>query len=241
MKDKISVCIATYNGELYIKQQIESILLEISEDDEIVISDDSSSDNTLKIIEAFQDKRIRIFKNQVFKNPIFNFEHAIKQATGDLIFLSDQDDVWLSGKVTAMLNALQEYDLVVSDAYISDSNLNVIKDSYFEWRNSKAGVIKNLIKNSYLGCCMAFKRKLLDVVLPFPKNIPMHDMWVGMMAELFFKTGFIKEKLIIYRRHGGNATYLNEDFTSSETLISKLKFRYHLLTTVVRRFIERRK
>jgi len=240
MREKISVCIATYNGEKYIEDQIKSILPQLSDYDEIIISDDSSVDKTLEIIKAFKDDRIKIFDKQEFKSPIFNFENAIKHATNEIIFLSDQDDIWLENKVVTMLAALKDYDLVVSNAIITDADLNLVKGSYFEWRNSRSGIIKNFIKNSYLGCCTAFKRKILNIVLPFPKNIPMHDMWLGIIAELYYKPIFIDEKLILYRRHDDNTTLLTKDYTSNETILSKLQFRLNLFTAVIKRIIKRK-
>lgn len=237
MKPRISVCIATYNGSRYIKEQLESILKQLNSDDEVIISDDKSTDRTLEIIKEFGDPRIKIYDENKFGSPVRNFENAIEKATGEYIFLSDQDDQWVENKVKIMLTALKDFDLVVSNAFIGDESLNIIRDSYFEWRNSRVGIVKNFIKNSYLGCCMAFKKKILDVVLPFPKNIPMHDMWIGIVVELYYKPVFIQEKLIIYRRHDGNATFLNEDYTSNESLISKLRFRYNLLIAVIGRSI----
>jgi hypothetical protein len=144
-------------------------------------------------VNAINDNRIKIYDGVKFGSPIRNFENAINKAKGDFIFLSDQDDLWLEYKVEKMMMALKDHDVVVSNAYMGDGSLNVIMDSYFEWRNSKAGIIKNLIRNSYLGCCMAFKRKVLDKAMPFPKNIPMHDMWIGMIAEVYYKPIFIQD------------------------------------------------
>lgn len=234
---KISVCMATYNGEKYIKEQIETILPQLSVQDELIISDDSSTDQTLEIVKVFNDPRIKIFDQQKFKSPIFNFENAIKHATGDYIFLSDQDDIWLPDKIQIMLRELKQYDLVLSNCYIGDTNLKIIKDSYFEWRNSKKGIIKNLKKNSYLGCCMGFNKKILKKILPFPAIIPMHDMWIGMIAEIYFKPCFIQNKLMIYRRHESNATILNEDFKSKESLRKKIGFRINLLIALIQRAI----
>lgn len=241
MRERISVCIATYNGEKYIQSQIESILPQLAEYDEVIISDDSSIDETLRIIKGFNDDRIKIFDNQQFRSPIFNFENAIKHTTGEIIFLADQDDIWLENKVVIMLAALENHDLVLSNAIIVDADLNYVKDSYFEWRNSHPGVFKNFIRNSYLGCCIAFKRKILSIALPFPKNIPMHDMWLGMIAELYYNPIFINEKLILYRRHNGNTTLLTKDFTSNESALSKLRFRLDLLTAIIRRALVKAK
>ena len=235
---KVSVCIATYNGEKFIKQQIDSIISQLAEDDEIIISDDSSTDSTIKIIESFNDNRIKLYQNQKFRNPSFNFENAIKNSNGNFIFLADQDDLWKSNKVIKMVEKLEEgFDLVVSNAIIGDENLKTIKNSYFEWRNSKTGIFKNFYKNSYLGCCMAFKKSILTKVLPFPKHIPMHDIWIGMIAEIYYKPTFFDEKLIIYRRHSQNSTILNDDFESNETLLKQISFRVKLFYSLIKRFI----
>ena len=166
----ISVCMATYNGEKYIKEQLSSILSQLSEKDEIIVSDDSSTDKTVEIIESFQDKRIKILKNNKFRQPNLNFENALKYSKGDIIFLSDQDDVWIENKVEIILNQLKKYDLIVSDAFITNEKLNITNDSLFSEVNSNRGILKNIIKNTYYGCCMAFKRKVLKKALPFTKT-----------------------------------------------------------------------
>jgi len=231
---KISVCMATYNGEKYIAVQLESILKQLSESDEVVISDDSSTDNTIDIIKNFKDKRIRLYEHNRFYSPIFNFENALKKASGDIIFLSDQDDIWLDDKVAVMTKLLLSYDLVVSDCILIDGSGAVLNDSFFELRGSKAGVIHNLIKNCYVGCCMAFNRKILEKALPFPKAIPMHDMWIGMIGELFGKTYFCKEKLVKYRRHCKNES--PEIGKSKFGILRKLSFRSILICQLFKRY-----
>lgn len=233
---KISVCIATYNGQKFILEQLNSILEQLPANGEIIISDDGSNDDTIKLIHSLKDNRIIIHQCQ-FRNLIKNFENAIKHSTGDIIFLSDQDDKWLPNKIETMLDALKDNDLVVSDCYIGNSELDIIKDSYFEWRRSATGIVKNLWRNSYLGCCMCFKRRMLKRILPFPKQIPMHDMWIGMIAEIYYKPKFIDEKLMIYRRHGQNTTFLNPDFSSNEPLLKRLVFRTSLISALLKRII----
>lgn len=103
----ISVCIATYNGGKYIKEQLDSILFQLGKDDEVIISDDSSTDDTLSILESYHDERIVILTNQKFHSPVYNFENALKSAKGDFIFLSDQDDIWEPTKVEVMLDSLK--------------------------------------------------------------------------------------------------------------------------------------
>lgn len=101
---KITVCLASYNGQNFIKEQIESILSQLSAIDELIVSDDISSDSTLDIVNSFKDDRIKILSGIKFASPIRNFENALKYATGDVIFLSDQDDVWLPNKVRVMIS-----------------------------------------------------------------------------------------------------------------------------------------
>lgn len=232
----ISVCMATYNGEKYIKEQIDSILVQLGENDEIIVSDDGSTDNTIEIIESYQDSRIKIFRNS-FKNLILNFEFTLNKAKGDFIFLSDQDDVWLLNKVEVNLDYLIKNDIVVSNCKVVNQDLEVINKSFFQLNNSKQGLISNLIKNSYLGCCLAFRKEILGKVLPFPKNIPMHDIWLGFVSELFFKPKFIEEPLMLYRRHGANESPTGED--SPFNLCRKFLFRYNIVKNILKLYLKK--
>lgn len=205
----ISVCMATYNGEKYLREQIDSIIKQITENDELIISDDGSNDRTLEIIKEYCDH----YSNIIFiegpqKGVVKNFENALKCAKGTIIFLADQDDIWKNDKVIKVLDAFKDekITLVLHDADIIDGNSQRIMKSFFEHRKSKKGLINNLIKNSYLGCCMAFKNTLLDYVLDFPEYIEMHDWWIGLIAEKKGKVCFLKDKLISYRRHENNVS-----------------------------------
>jgi len=232
----ISVCIPTYNGEKYIQQQLLSILHQLDKDDEVIISDDNSNDNTISIIENIKDNRVKIFKNNNFKSPVYNLEFALKKAKGDFIFLSDQDDIWVDGKVEVMLDYFKKYDLVVSDAIIVDDNENILNYSYFNWKGSGKGFWKNFYKNSYIGCAMAFKKEILDFALPFPKNLAMHDVWIGLIADLFFNVIFIEDKLLKYRRHSNNITFSiekNDKTLSTFSLKYKIYYRLVILFNII--------
>ena len=229
----ISTCIATYNAEKYIIDQLDSILSQELPVDEIVVSDDSSTDSTLDIINSYKEDRIKLIENEGIKGPVFNFENALKHTTGDLIFLSDQDDIWLPKKTKIMTSYLSSYDLVVSDAMLIDGSGSFLGDSFFELRNSRAGFLKNLYKNSYLGCCMAFNRKILEKSLPFPADIPMHDMWIGLIAEIWGSTFFCDEKLVYYRRHSTNASPAGRK--SHYSLLVKIIFRFNLIISLIKR------
>ncbi|WP_455674550.1 glycosyltransferase family 2 protein [Phocaeicola sp.] len=229
----VSVCIATYNGEQFIREQLNSILPQLKDNDEIIVSDDSSSDGTLEIISSYNDGRIKIISSQKFCSPIFNFENALKYAKGDYIFLCDQDDVWLPNKIEKMIDTLQRCDLVVSDCKVVDSHLKVIEDSFFSMRKSGTGFWKNLFKNTYLGCCMAFRKDILKYILPFPKNIAMHDIWIGLSVELRGRSEFLNESLLLYRRHGNNVSFGGEG--SHYSLSYKIKYRAYMFFELLKK------
>lgn len=233
---KVSVCIPTYNGKNFIQEQIDSILNQLSPTDEIIISDDSSTDGTVELIKAYKDPRIRLLESQCFSSPVFNLENALKHADGDCIFLADQDDIWESNKVTVLVEKLKTNMLVVSDGKVIHHNGETIAPSVFEILKSKNGFWKNIVKNSYMGCCMAFRKELLAYVLPFPKGIAMHDLWIGLNAEFYSKPCFCPEKLIRYRRHPHNKTPLNAE-TNTNPLWFKLSFRVKILFLLAQRFL----
>jgi glycosyltransferase involved in cell wall biosynthesis len=233
---KISVCIATYNGAKFIEDQLDSIRSQISLNDEIIISDDGSSDNTIQIIKDINDSRIKLIINEEARGLVKNFENAIMNSTGEYIFLCDQDDVWLPDKVEVFKVYLNQYDLVVSDCFITNSNLEIINDSFFKKNKSKKGVFNNLIFNSYLGCCMAFNRRLLSLAIPFPRDIIAHDIWLGLMYNIYGKVCFIDERLILYRRHGLNHSQASSK--SSNSFYFKIKYRFKLVLSIIRRIIK---
>lgn len=223
----ISVCIPTYNGAKFITEQLASILPQLDATDEVIISDDSSTDKTIDCIRTFNDTRIRILENNLYKSPIYNLENALRYAKGKYIFLADQDDIWHPDKVEIVLHHLQTNSLIVSDCSIVDEKLNELAPSFFKIHDSKPGILRNLIWNSYLGCCMAFRRELLQYILPFPEKIPMHDIWIGFVAELKGETKFINEQLVYYRRHGNNASSTTTQ--SPYSFLTKIKFRLNLV------------
>ena len=231
----ISICIATYNGEKYIQEQLSSILSQLNKEDEIIISDDGSKDNTLRIIQSFNDPRIKIFYNLKRHGVVPNFENALKYANGDYIFFSDQDDIWAPNKVNRCIEALQNHDLVIHNSLIMDGEGNISDIDFFSKRKSQKGYWKNLYKNSFVGSCMAFRKELLPHALPFPKHILWHDMWIGLMAERKGSTIFIPDKLLYYRRHGNNASATAEK--SSFSLLFQLKYRLQMLYYVTTRIL----
>lgn len=202
----VSVCMTTYNGEKFIVEQISSILAQLQTGDELIISDDSSSDRTVELINSFQDPRIRLFQSS-FKNVVKNFEFSISQSRGDIIFLSDQDDIWHPEKVKKFLSAFSknDADMVVSDLAFIDQEGNIIDGEFYQ-NGFKSGVVSNIIKNNFIGCAVAFRSRAKKWFLPFPDNLAMHDWWIGLIIGRKGKIYFLPEKLIYYRRHGNNFT-----------------------------------
>ena len=230
----VSVCIATYNGENYIAQQLNSILCQISADDEVIISDDGSTDNTIAVINSIADPRIKVI-NGGFHNIIRNFENALLQAKGNYIFLSDQDDVWLQGKYDCCLDWLKKVDLVCTNSTVVDENLNVIIPSFFEYYHSGKGIIKNIINSTYFGACMAFNRKIYNAAIPFPPKTKIgHDIWIGLVANAIGKVQFINTPYLLYRRHDSTFTNISTNLLSrsKRSIFAKIWSRIVTLYTI---------
>ncbi len=205
----ISVAMAVYNGEKYLKDQLNSILSQIGEDDEIIISYNPSIDKTLDIIENYKkyDKRIKCFICNDM-GVISNFENALMHCTGNIIFLSDQDDIWKSNKVEKVIRCFDNKEIlaVLHNTEVVDENLIPLGKSLFDNSRVKKGVIRNIVKNSFQGSCLAFRSCLMNKICPIPKSIAMHDQWIGILAEYYGETLFIEDKLILYRRHSQTVT-----------------------------------
>lgn len=235
----VSVCMATYNGARYLREQVDSILKQLGEEDELIVSDDGSRDDTIGILKGYNDNRIHVFPNNNRKGVVGNFENALRQAKGEYIFLADQDDVWLNGKVEECVVVLQNADLVVTDCYVTDDNLNITEPSFFESRGSRKGFWKNLVRNSYLGACVAFRADLLRIVMPFPPNLPVyHEGWIASLADITGEVIFSDFKGIFFRRHENNTSC-----TAKETRLSRysqLRYRVVLLWLITKRLLRKR-
>lgn len=234
----ISVCMISYNGAKYIKEQLDSILCQLSEKDEVIISDDGSTDGTVEIISSYNDPRIKLLHHKLAHTPYKgtmdvcyrvgrNAENAMMKASGDYIFLADQDDVWPEGKVERCVRELQDADLVVTNKMVVDSNLKPLHSGGGVSPLKSATLFNTLTHTPFTGCCMAFRKSLLDYVLPFPKEPLMHDIWIGLMGMRHGKVRVLQEPMLFYRRHGGNASHNGS--RSNNPLSYKLKYRYYLL------------
>jgi glycosyltransferase involved in cell wall biosynthesis len=240
----ISVCMASFNGEKYIREQLVSILNQLGPNDEVVISDDGSIDNTISIINEFDDSRIRIFHYKQnsklkpgHKKAAKNFENALKFAGGDYIFLSDQDDIWLPEKINTIMPFLRDDILVLSDAFIVNEICEP-QDRLSRHRPYHKGFFHNLYKSGYIGCTCAFTKKIKEYALPFPDDVIGHDYWIGLLAELKFSVVYLDIPLILYRRHQ-NTVSTTEEKTASP-LLYKINYRTALLFEVLKRILTKK-
>lgn len=233
---RISVCIATYNGEKFICEQLLSVLPQLGQDDEVVVSDDGSTDGTLSVVRQMDDARIRLCHNPGRHGFIWNFENALRQAKGDVLFLCDQDDIWLPGKVSRVMEALQTYDMVLHDAEIADGDGRGTGILYSASLHHGEGFWSNLWRTRWLGCCMAFRRCVLDYAMPFPRHIVGHDGWISTVGLVRFSYCYLPDVLMLYRRHGANASSAS---TASDTsLYYKLvQKRLWLMIEICRRLL----
>lgn len=221
----VSVALPVYNGAQYLIPQLDSILEQLQEQDELVIAYQASEDNSLEILEAYQrrDPRVKVYVNPE-KGITSNFNLAIGQCGGDVIFLSDQDDVWLPGKRERCVEALRTSgaQLVIHNAVHTDAELHPQAQTFFEIYPIGPGKWKNIKKPRMSGCCMAFPAAFRDLLLPIPE-IYGYDQWVAVLAEFSGTVVYLDEVLLLHRLHGDNST------TSTRKLSVILNCRSRLL------------
>lgn len=228
----ISVVLASYNGHKYIDEQLTSILNQIGSEDEVIVSDNGSEDGTIEIVSSIlkHDSRVKLI-HCIEKGPIANFENGILNSSGDYIFLSDQDDVWMPDKV---YKVIQEFDkdtvLIEHNCEYDDENLNPLTaETFFDKRKPHVGFAYNWIRNGYQGSCICFKKEIVPFVCPIPRTISMHDQWIGILAEKRGKIKFLDENLIHFRRHGNNTS------VSRVGIYKKAKYMYYFLVEYINR------
>lgn len=234
-RPKVSVCIAAYQGQRYIARQLQSIFPQLSEYDEVIVVDDGSTDGTCFEISALRDSRLLLLRNDKNEGVLRTFETALSHCSGDIVFLSDQDDLWLPKKVETVLDAFAndgQLMLVASDAILIDDNGDKIAESFYAQRGKfRSGLWSNLLVGKFHGCTMAFRSTLLRNVLPFPPGTQAHhDTWIGCVNTLMGgKTKYISEPLVAYRRHSANVTGRIKNST-----YTKLKIRLPIVLGLLR-------
>lgn len=210
----IAVAMTTYNGEKYVEEQLNSFLNQSILPNHIVICDDKSNDNTLKILNDFKEKapfKVDIYLNEKNLGYTKNFEKAISLCNADIIFLSDQDDCFFEKKFeencTIFLNNKSVF-FTINDAIITDALLNPTSFTKLN-QNRTLGYSDNNFKT---GCCSAFRKEIVNIILPIPDVIA-HDIWINRFGDLFNNRFLIEKPLQYYRRHDKNSS---QDITSSK-------------------------
>jgi len=207
---KVSVALAVFNGAQFLPQQLESLVANLRPGDEIVAVDDVSTDDSVAILESCPWPDLKIIRHDKNQGVFATFETALKAAKHDIVFLCDQDDVWLSGKRDAFVREFEadaDCKAVVSDVEIIDGKGTVLLESFMATRDGfKGDPLSTFSRNRFLGCAMAIHRSILDLSLPVPRVVPMHDMWFGIMAGLSGNVRYIDKVLMQYRRHGSNTS-----------------------------------
>lgn len=232
---RASVAMAVYNGEKYLPAQLDSIISQMGDDDELVISYDRSSDGTLGLIESYavSDSRIKILHNPS-SGITGNFENALRNCSGEYIFISDQDDVWIQGKIDRVLECFASTgaDMVVHNGVHTDENLNPVTDSFFEiYPIVDRSLLQNIVRARVSGCTTAFTGRIRDIIVPIPR-IQDYDHWNLCIAQATGKVVFLDENLILHRLHGENATMPNGQ---RRPLPELMRSRWGLITNLIKR------
>ena len=234
----VSVCLAAYNGERYIKAQLHSILTQLAANDEVIVVDDASTDKTKEQVLSLRDSRVQLIEHAANHGVARTFEDAIRAASGRILFLSDQDDLWSPRKVAVMLEAFlaqPEVTLIATDVSLIDSDGALLAESYFTPRGRfRPGFWANLVRNRFGGCTLAFRCEVIGDILPLPRKYDvLHDVWIGVRNSLSgHRTLYIPEALVFNRRHGTTATG-----KSVLTLRRRIRVRVDLLLAQAEVFI----
>lgn len=233
--ENISVCMATYNGSAYVVDQINSILNQLIDGDELIIIDDSSSDNTREKILDFKSPKINLIVNSKNLGVNCSFEKAIKAAKKEYIFLADQDDIWLDNRIEIMMDSLRDenVNLVSGNSIFVDELMNTMKYTIGDLEDKDSSfMIKNLVKifkgtAGYYGCAMGFKKDLTNLIIPFPKYIESHDLWIAKASILDNKSRHLEDKVLYRRIHGENASVIERP------LNKKIRSRWIFLMSIL--------
>jgi glycosyltransferase involved in cell wall biosynthesis len=225
----LSICLATYNGANYVRQQIETIIMQLEDGDELIVADDGSTDNTVMIIQEYRQYISNLIVGRV-GGVNRNFERLISSSNKEYIVLADQDDIWLPNRLKLIRRGLQSHALVLTNGEVVDENLQSVGKSVFEYVGRKQGLFSNLTKNSYVGCCMAFNRDLITPALPFSDNLHAYDWFIGLLGELDGRVLDVKEKTILYRRHKSNLTKTGQ--RSQNSFFKKIIIRANIIKDI---------
>lgn len=203
---KISIAMATYNGENYILEQLESFVMQTRQPDELVITDDCSTDSTIDVLKNFQKNApftVKIYINESNLGYTQNFNKALLLCSGDLVFLSDQDDVWFDDKLEYMVNLLKQH--VDQSVFMCDAELtNEVLSPSGVTKQMQIKRLRGKLNGFVTGCCIMVKKDFLDQVLPIPEYFKGHDNWIVNLSDALNQRYVDSKVLQYYRRHGSN-------------------------------------
>lgn len=201
---------ASFNGGRFISEQISSILGQLGPNDELVIVDDASTDDTVKVIRSFADRRIRLIEAERNQGYVLSFGQAVQTSHGDYVFLTDQDDVWADGRLTTMLSALQVADVVCGNFGVlgggSRGRVRHLRSS------DSARPIRNLLGvligyRPYYGCAMAMTRSHANKFAPIPTFLTeSHDLWLAILGNMSRSIVHLDDTVLYRRLHDNNQT-----------------------------------
>lgn len=229
---RISFVLASYNGAGFIEEQLTSILASLGPDDEIVVSDDGSTDATLECVSAVRDTRIRLLSGGERLGYQGNFARAMAASTGRFIFFSDQDDICLAARVPLSLTALERHWCVCGDATVVDSQLKPMQASHFAAHGARFDLVSLIARPPVIGATLACRREFVDACIPFPVGVP-HDMWLASQAARMGELAAVREPFILYRRHAAAVSATAS--TSQRPIRERLIERYRLVRAMAGR------
>lgn len=201
----VSIVLCVYNGEVFLKQQIDSILEQTYTEFELLILNDNSSDSSNELIEQYlrKDTRIRYFKNETNLGFNRNFENGFRLSQGELIAISDQDDIWIPNKIEELVQNLGDHILIYSNSELIDKDgtkLNARLDLDLIHVDNPS--YKSFLNDNFItGHTCLFKKELLNYALPIPEEIYFYDWWLGFTASYVGKIKYLKKVLTLYRIH----------------------------------------
>lgn len=209
---KVSIALASFNGDRFLLEQLQSFNNQTIKPDELIVCDDCSNDKTLSILEGFKNEapfEVHIFKNETNIGLNKNFEKAISLCSGDVIFLSDQDDVWFNEKIENILDVFKmndKIDVVMNDAYYSDEFLTKSTTTVLE----KAAHYAGSNDGHLAGACTAFRRRFQQFLLPFPESCPPYDIYIHRWSWLLSNKVILEKPLQVWRMHDNNGSSYSE-------------------------------
>jgi len=212
----VSVCMATYNGERFVEEQLRSILDQLPSDGEILVVDDASTDGTVAVVTGMADPRIRVFVHADNRGYVSTFGEALERADGAAILLSDQDDVWVPGRLDLLVAALQQVDVVASNlALYPDGAPLPTPLGGTDWSLSASTSthrIRNLLgvltgSMPYFGCAMGMTASARSRILPFPAFLTeSHDLWIALCGNADRSIAHVEQITVLRRLHDANTS-----------------------------------